>query len=84
MSHLYERIQFPYPGDTEAMEEFMKKGGMIGSVFGPKGTVEGGREANSYQKDLQDRKFEQEVQKMWMRMRNEVVVELQEQGYDIE
>jgi hypothetical protein len=33
---------------------------------------------------LQDKKFEQEAQKMWFRMRNEVIQELQEKGYDVE
>ncbi|KAJ4725640.1 Homeobox prospero [Melia azedarach] len=84
LAHLYERIQFPYPGDTEAMEDFLKKGGMIGSVIGPKGTIESDKDVNNYQKELQDKKFEQEVQKMWLRMRNEVIQELQEQGYDVE
>ncbi|KAJ0021292.1 uncharacterized protein LOC116113221 [Pistacia vera] len=84
LAHLYERLQFPYPGDTEAMEEFIRKGGMIGSVFGPKGNIESEREVNNYQKMLQDQKFNQETQKLWLRMRNEVIQELQEQGYDVE
>ncbi|KAK1586850.1 hypothetical protein Q3G72_006704 [Acer saccharum] len=85
MAHLYERIQFPYPGDTEAMEEFIRKGGMIGSVYNPKGMIESDRDANAYQQVLKDKKFEQESQKMWLRMRSEVIQELQEQGYiDVE
>ncbi|KAL5742885.1 hypothetical protein ACOSP7_029617 [Xanthoceras sorbifolium] len=84
MAHLYERIQFPYPGDTEAMEEFIRKGGMIGSVYNPKGMIESDRDVDNYQKVLQDKKFEQESQKMWLRMRNEVIQELHEQGYDVE
>lgn len=80
LAHLYERIKFPYPGDNEAMEEFLKKGGMIGSVVGPKGMIE----SDKVKKDLQDKHFEQEAQKMWLRMRNEVIQELQEQGYDVE
>ncbi|KAL0436795.1 UNVERIFIED_CONTAM: hypothetical protein Sradi_0387400 [Sesamum radiatum] len=27
LAHLYERRKFPYPGDKEAMEEFVAKGG---------------------------------------------------------
>ncbi|KAK4855896.1 hypothetical protein QYF36_012057 [Acer negundo] len=85
MAHLYERIQFPYPGDTEAMEEFIRKGGMIGSVYNPKGMIESDRDANAYQQVLKDKKFEQESQKMWLRMRSEVIQELQEQGFiDVE
>ncbi|CAL5353937.1 unnamed protein product [Camellia sinensis] len=29
LAHLYERRKFPYPGDNEAMKEFVAKGGMI-------------------------------------------------------
>uniref|UniRef100_A0A6N2MIB0 Uncharacterized protein n=1 Tax=Salix viminalis TaxID=40686 RepID=A0A6N2MIB0_SALVM len=55
------------------MEEVVAKEGMIGTTIGPKGT-----------KQLQDKKFEQEAQKLWFRMRNEVIQELQEKGYDFE
>ncbi|KAL3750566.1 hypothetical protein ACJRO7_011549 [Eucalyptus globulus] len=84
LAHLYERRQFPYPGDKEAMEEFVAKGGMIGTTIGPKGVVETDKDAYNYQKELQDKKLEQEAQKLWLRMRNEVIAELQEKGYDIE
>ena len=84
LAHLYERREFPYPGDAEAMEEFVTKGGMIGTTIGPKGTVETDKDSYNYQKQLQDKKFEQEAQKMWFRMRNEVIQELQEKGYDVE
>ncbi|KAL0460550.1 UNVERIFIED_CONTAM: hypothetical protein Slati_0682200 [Sesamum latifolium] len=40
LAHLYERRKFPYPGDKEAMEEFIAKGGMIGTTIGPKGIIE--------------------------------------------
>uniref|UniRef100_A0A0E0MW85 Uncharacterized protein n=1 Tax=Oryza rufipogon TaxID=4529 RepID=A0A0E0MW85_ORYRU len=33
-------------------------------------------------KQLQSKKFDQEAQKLWFRMRNEVVQELQEKGFD--
>ncbi|KAJ6964396.1 hypothetical protein NC652_002616 [Populus alba x Populus x berolinensis] len=84
LAHLYERREFPYPGDAEAMEEFVARGGMIGTTIGPKGTVENDKDSYNYQKQLQDKKFEQEAQKLWFRMRNEVIQELQEKGYDVE
>ncbi|XP_031384671.1 uncharacterized protein LOC116198618 isoform X2 [Punica granatum] len=84
LAHLYERREFPYPGDKEAMEEFIAKGGMVGTTIGPKGFVESDKDAYNYQKELQNKKFEQEAQKLWFRMRNEVIQELQEKGYDIE
>lgn len=84
MVHLYERREFPYPGDTEAMDEFIAKGGMIGTTTGPKGLVESDKETYNYYKDLQDKKFDQEAMKLWLRMRNEVVGELQEKGFYIQ
>ena len=84
LAHLYERREFPYPGDEEAMQEFIAKGGMIGTTISPKGFVETDRDAYNYQKDLQNNKLEQEAQKLWLRMRNEVIQELQEKGYDVE
>ncbi|CAI9106915.1 OLC1v1006162C1 [Oldenlandia corymbosa var. corymbosa] len=84
LAHLYERPNYPYPGDKEAMEEFIAKGGMIGTVMGPKGIIETDKDNVNYQKQLQDQKFEQEAMKLWMRMRNEVVSELQEKGFDVE
>ncbi|KAH9609738.1 hypothetical protein KSS87_012728 [Heliosperma pusillum] len=84
LAHLYERREFPYPGDKEAMEEFVAKGGMIGTAIGPKGMAETDKDAVNYQKALQDKKFDQEAQKLWFRMRNEVLAELQEKGFDVE
>jgi len=84
LAHLYERREFPYPGDEEAMEEFVTKGGMIGTTIGPKGVVETDRDAYNYQRDLQDKKVEQEAQKLWLRMRNEVILELRDKGHDVE
>ncbi|KAM7255932.1 hypothetical protein ACFE04_011673 [Oxalis oulophora] len=81
LAHLYERREFPYPGDEEAMEDFVAKGGMIGTTIGPKGNIEGDKD---YEKELQDKKLEQEAMKMWIRMRNEVIQELQDKGYDVE
>ena len=84
LAHLYERREFPYPGDEEAMEEFIAKGGMIGTTIGPKGMVETDKDAVNYQKEMQNKKFEQEALKLWFRMRNEVIAELQEKGFDVE
>ncbi|KAM0999301.1 hypothetical protein FF1_006018 [Malus domestica] len=84
LAHLYERREFPYPGDEEAMEEFVAKGGMIGTTIGSKGFVETDKDAFNYQKELQKKKLEQEAQKLWVRMKNEVISELQEKGYVVE
>ncbi|KZV21611.1 hypothetical protein F511_17636 [Dorcoceras hygrometricum] len=84
LAHLYERRKFPYPGDEEAMNDFIAKGGMIGTTIGPKGLIENDRDAYNFQKELQDKKFEQEALKMWLRMKNEVIAELQEKGFDFE
>lgn len=67
------------------MEEFVAKGGMIGTTIGPKGDIETmDKDSYNYQKELQDKKLEQEALKMWFRMRNEVIAELQEKGFDVE
>lgn len=84
MAHLYERIRYPYPGDKEAFDEFIKSGGAIGTAIGSKGFIDSDNEFESLQKQLQSQKFEQEAQKLWFRMRNEVIHELQEKGFDIE
>ncbi|KAL5580820.1 hypothetical protein UlMin_013262 [Ulmus minor] len=84
LAHLYERREFPYPGDKEAMEEFIAKGGMIGTAIGPKGVADFDKDACNYQKQLQDQKLQQEAQKLWLRMRNEVISELQQKGYEFE
>ncbi|XP_074587689.1 uncharacterized protein LOC141843533 [Curcuma longa] len=84
MAHLYERIRYPYPGDKEAFDEFVKSGGAIGTTIGPKGFIDSDNDTETLQKQLQSQKFEQEAQKLWFRMRNEVIQELQEKGFDIE
>ncbi|KAM0999305.1 hypothetical protein TB2_005972 [Malus domestica] len=66
------------------MEEFVAKGGMIGTTIGPKGFVETDKDAFNYQKELQKKKLEQEAQKLWVRMKNEVISELQEKGYVVD
>lgn len=84
LAHLYERREFPYPGDEAAMEEFVAKGGMIGTSIGPKGIIESDKDSYNYEKDLQDKKLDQEALKLWVRMRNEVLAELQDKGFDVE
>ena len=84
MAHLYERRRYPYPGDTEAVEEFIKSGGTLGTVISPKGFIEVGVDAEKFQKQMQSKKLEQESMKLWLRMRNEVILELQEKGFDVE
>ncbi|XP_038680321.1 uncharacterized protein LOC119981315 [Tripterygium wilfordii] len=84
LAHLYERIEYPYPGDAEAMDEFIAKGGTIGTKIGPKGTIQTDMDRSNFRKKLQEDKFEREAQKLWLRMRNEVIQELQEKGYDVE
>lgn len=80
LAHLYERREYPYPGDEEAMEEFIAKGAMIGTTIAPNGSIESDR----IKQDLRNEKFDQEAQKLWLRMRNEVIGELQEKGFDVE
>ncbi|CAL9107205.1 unnamed protein product [Musa textilis] len=84
MAHLYERRRFPYPGDQEAVDEFIKSGGSIGTTIGPKGFIDSDKDSDNLQKQLQSKKFEQEAQKLWFRMRNEVIQELQDKGFDVE
>ncbi|MED6145209.1 hypothetical protein PIB30_022981 [Stylosanthes scabra] len=68
-----EHQQFPLANNLEAMKEFATH---IGTKIGSKGMVENDKEQES-------NKFEQEAQKLWMKMRNEVVAELQEKGIDV-
>ncbi|CAL9775486.1 unnamed protein product [Musa acuminata subsp. burmannicoides] len=84
MAHLYERRRFPYPGDQEAVDEFIKSGGSLGTTIGPKGFIDSDKDTDNLQKQLQSQKFEQEAQKLWFRMRNEVIQELQDKGFDVE
>lgn len=84
MAHLYERRRFPYPGDQEAVDEFIKSGGSLGTTIGPKGFIDSDKDTDNLQKQLQSKKFEQEAQKLWFRMRNEVIQELQDKGFDVE
>ena len=54
--------EFPYPGDTEAIEDFVAKGGMVGTRIGPKGIVESEGEADNYQKEMEKKMFDEEAQ----------------------
>ncbi|KAJ8748485.1 hypothetical protein K2173_003382 [Erythroxylum novogranatense] len=72
LAHLYHRIDYPYPGDKEAMDEFIAQGKMVGTTIGPKGIIGTDNDSTNY------------PMKMWIRMRNEVIQELQEKGYDVE
>jgi hypothetical protein len=64
----------------EAVEEFIKSGGALGTTIGPKGFADANMDSDNMQKQMQSEKFEQETQKLWLRMRNEVIQELQEKG----
>lgn len=83
MAHLYERRRFPYPGDKEAVVEFILKGGMLGTTIGPKGNQDLDNDTENFQKNLQSEKFDQEAVKLWSRMKNEVIQELQEKGFEV-
>ncbi|KAG2274777.1 hypothetical protein Bca52824_057332 [Brassica carinata] len=54
--------EFPYPGDREAIEDFVAKGGMVGTRIGPKGIVESEGEADNYQKEMEKKMFDEEAQ----------------------
>lgn len=82
MAHLYERRKFPYPGDEEAVREFIEKGGSLGTTIGPRGLID--KSGGNVQKKIQEEKFEREAKKLWLRMRNEVIQDLQDQGHEIE
>ncbi|KAF0915735.1 hypothetical protein E2562_038583 [Oryza meyeriana var. granulata] len=53
MAHLYERRKFPYLGDEEAVEEFIKNGSALGTTIGPKGFVDANMDSDNMQKQLQ-------------------------------
>ena len=69
MAHLYERRRFPYPGDQEAVEEFIASGGTLGTTIGPKGFIDSGKV--NFQKQLQSKKFDQEARKLWFFLHEE-------------
>ncbi|RDX75359.1 hypothetical protein CR513_44765, partial [Mucuna pruriens] len=65
----------------EALKEFIAKGGMIGTTIGPKGMAESDEDRNNNQKELQSKSFDQEAQKLWLKMKNEVTTELKERAH---
>jgi hypothetical protein len=80
MAHLYERRVFPYPGDKEAVKEFIEKGGASGTTIGTKSDRQNA--GDDRVSELQKEKFEREAQKLWIRMQQEATREFQEQGFE--
>ncbi|XVE79393.1 hypothetical protein DITRI_Ditri14bG0055000 [Diplodiscus trichospermus] len=68
-SHLYERRELPYPGDAEAIEDFVAKEDWLefGTTIGPKWISETNNDSFNYQKVMQKKKFEQEAMKLLLR-----------------
>jgi hypothetical protein len=81
MAHLYERRVFPYPGDKEAVQEFIEKGGAYGTTIGSHDVRQ--KAKDNRVADLQKERFEREAQKLWLRMQNEVLREFHEQGFSL-
>ncbi|CAI8584992.1 unnamed protein product [Vicia faba] len=71
-----------YPSNVESVKEFMDKGKMIGATL--KGLIESDKDACGCEKEMQGKKGNEEAQKMWSKMKNEVVAELREKGIDVE
>lgn len=71
-----------YLGEVESVKEFIAKGKMIGTTL--KGIVESDDKDASGREEMVKRKADQEAQKMWLKMKNEVVAELREKGIDVE
>lgn len=71
-----------YPSDVESVKEFIAKGKMIGNTL--RGMVESDNDACGCQEEMKRKKADQEAQKIWLKMKNEVVAELQEKGIDVE
>lgn len=86
-TRLKEEIELAhfYPSDGESMKEFIDKmGRMIGTTSGTKGMVESDKAASKCPEELPSKKVDQDAQKLWLKMRNEVISELREKGYDVE
>ncbi|KAJ8629021.1 hypothetical protein MRB53_022344 [Persea americana] len=81
---IYERVNYPYPGDKEAMDAFIASGGLRGTAIGPQGFFDPREDSENYHKEWQKKRYEQEAKKLWFRMKNEVISELQEKGFDNE
>ncbi|KAL3679631.1 hypothetical protein R1sor_022587 [Riccia sorocarpa] len=80
MAHLYQRRDFPYPGDEEAVKELVAKGGTYGTTIGTQAAMQ--IAGDDLITDLQREKFDREARKLWLRMRHEVIREFEESGYD--
>ncbi|BAT88368.1 hypothetical protein LR48_Vigan09g122900 [Vigna angularis] len=69
----------------EALKDFISKGRMIGDAFSPKGMDKSDKDGNyNNQKETQNKNFDEEAQKLWLRLKNEVATELKKKGFDVE
>ncbi|KAL2332946.1 hypothetical protein Fmac_014159 [Flemingia macrophylla] len=68
----------------EAVKEFFAKGKIIGTTIGAKVMAESDKDGNHNQKELQGKNFDEESQKLWLRLKNEITTELKEKGLDVE
>ncbi|XP_019430116.1 PREDICTED: uncharacterized protein LOC109337562 [Lupinus angustifolius] len=82
-AHLHERQEFPYPRDKGATKEFTAKERVMRTTSGANGMVGNDKSAPIYQKEIEGEKFDQEAQKVWLGMRDEVIAELKEKGFDV-
>lgn len=57
-------VSLPGRRRGNAMQEFIARGGMIGTTIGPKGVFEDDKDKSDYKKELKDKKFGQEAQKL--------------------
>jgi hypothetical protein len=65
-----------YPGDVESVKEFVAK---------VKEMVESDdKDGYGRQKETEKANVDHEAQKMWLKMKNEVIAELREKGIDVE
>lgn len=80
MAASYERRVFPYPGDKEAVQEFIEKGGASGTTIGTK--FDRQKAGDDRVSELQKAKFDREAEKLWSRMQQEAMREFQEQGFE--
>lgn len=79
MADRYERRVFPYPGDKEAVQEFIEQGGASGTTIGHK--LDRLKAGDDQVSNLEKEKFDREAQKLWLRMQNEALREFHEQGF---
>ncbi|GAQ86000.1 hypothetical protein KFL_002640210 [Klebsormidium nitens] len=77
LAHRYEHIEYPYPGDKEAVEKFLETGGPRGANLKTRLSTR----VDNKSGQLQQEKVEREAAKLWVRMKREAVRELQEAGY---